>query len=121
FAPDGAYKGIVTNMATPNADDIGAAFILLNDWMYLASSSGTLVTLSRFTLPAPDRTPVLDTAWATSGREMRVLPGCKHYVGGLGELPINCLVRAERGVISYNAPTPIYIAGEFINEQGLSG
>lgn len=121
FAPDGAYKGIVTNMATPNADDIGAAIILLNDWMYLASSSGTLVTLSRFTLPAPDRTPVLDTAWATSGREMRVLPGCKHYVGGLGELPINCLVRAERGVISYNAPTPIYIAGEFINEQGLSG
>src|SRR5690606_33370238 len=95
FAPDGAYKGIVTNMATPNANDIGAAIILLNNWMYLASSSGTQVSLSRYTLPAPARTPVLDTAWATSGREMRVLPGCKHYVGGLGELPINCLVRAE--------------------------
>lgn len=121
FAPDGAYKGIVTNMATPGADDIGAAIILFNNWMYLASSSNTEVSLSRYTLPAPARTPVLDATWATSGREVRVLPGCKHFAGSLGEVPINCQVRAERGSISYNAPAPIYIAGEFVNEQGLSG
>ena len=121
FGRDGAYKGIVTNRATAGEDDVGAAIILLNNWMYLASSSNTIVTLSRYTLAPPNRTPVLDTTWATSGREVRVLPGCKHLFGGVGELPINCLLRAERGLISYASPQPIYIAGEFTNDQGVSG
>ncbi len=121
FGSDGAYKGIVTNMATANMDDTGAAIILFNDWMYLASSTDTQVIMSRYTLAPPNRIPVLDTSWAASGREVRVLPGCKHFFGGFGELPINCVLRAERGLISYNAPASIFVAGEFTNDQGLSG
>ena len=117
FGPDGQYKGSLEPMTTPGVDDVGAAIIMLSNWMFIASSSGTQVTLTRYTLTYPRTFPVLDTAWGGSGRVSQNLPICHALVGGV-KLPLLCNLRAERGLVSRTGSTPIYVAGQYVDSQG---
>lgn len=116
FGPDGQYKGRLEAMATPGVDDVGASIVMYADWMYIASSSGTQVTVTRYTLTDPRTFPVLDTSWGNSGKVSQNLPICHALIGGVN-VPVLCNLRAERGVISRAGSTPIYVAGEYANRQ----
>lgn len=120
FGPDGAYKGTVTHMSTPGEDDIGAAIMPWGSSMFIVSSAGDNVNVSRYTLNLSDGVPALDTSWGTLGRSTQSLMKCKHYVANIGLIPVTCQLRARRALLAQAATTSIYVAGEYANDPGDS-
>ena len=120
FGVDGAYKGTITHMATPGVDDTGAAIMPFGSNMYIASSAGDKVTVSRYTLNFSDGVPALDTSWASGGRSTQTLVSCRVLAGSVGWIPVPCKLRARRAVLAQAATTSIYVAGEYANDPGDS-
>lgn len=119
FGPDGAYKGIVTHMATPAEDDVGVALLPWGSSMFIVSSAGTKVNMARYNLNMSNGVPALDTTWGNAGRVSQTLFLCAHYVTNIGVIQNNCTLRARRALIAETAnATSIYVAGEYANDQG---
>ncbi len=120
FGPGGENKGISTNMATPGEDDVGAAIMPWGSDMFIVSSAGDKVTVSRYTLNHSSGVPALDTTWGSVGRATQSLMRCRRLAGSVGWITVPCQLRARRALLAEATPTSIYVAGEYANDPGDS-
>ena len=120
FGPDGSYKGTITHMATPGEDDTGTAILPWGSDMFIASSAGDKVNVSRYSLNLSNGVPALDTSWGSAGRSTQSLMKCKHYIANVGWITVSCQLQARRALLAQATTTSIYVAGEYANDPGDS-
>ncbi|MDN5923508.1 MAG: hypothetical protein L0H70_00755 [Xanthomonadales bacterium] len=117
FGEDGAYKGIVTHMATPFVDDLGVAMIIPGSSMYIVSSHGSLVDVGLYSMNYSDGVPDPDAGYGNSGKTSQSLFNCQKVIAGQ-PVTVPCPLRARRALLSGTSTMPLYVAGEYDQGSG---